>query len=58
MQEISNKTNNIDISIVIVNYNVRDFLNNCLYSIYKSQTELNYEIIVVDNNSTDNSVTF
>lgn len=58
MQEISNKTNNIDISIVIVNYNVRDFLNNCLHSIYKSETKLNYEIIVVDNNSTDKSVAF
>lgn len=46
----------IKISIVIVNYNVRDFLNNCIESIYKSKTNLTYEVIVVDNNSQDNSV--
>lgn len=59
MQEIqNNKNNQQDISIVIVNYNVRDFLNNCLQSIYKSETQLKYEIIVVDNNSTDNSIQY
>ncbi len=47
---------NIQISIIIVNYNVREFLNNCIESIYKSKINVNYEIIVVDNNSQDNSV--
>lgn len=46
---------NIDISIVIVNYNVKDFLSQCIRSIHKSDTDLSYEIIVVDNNSTDGS---
>lgn len=46
---------NIDISIVIVNYNVKDFLSQCLKSIFKSQTNLKYEIIVVDNCSNDGS---
>ncbi len=50
--------NKIDISIVIVNYNVKDFLFQCLRSIEKSITKRNYEIIVVDNNSTDNSIDF
>jgi GT2 family glycosyltransferase len=46
------------ISIVIVNYNVKDLLDNCIESIKKSNFDGDYEIIVVDNNSTDNSVEF
>lgn len=49
-------SNNVDISIVIVNYNVQDFLFQAVESIYKSETKLIYEIIIVDNNSSDNSV--
>ena len=45
-----------EISIVIVNYNVKDFLRDCINSIYKSNTTHTYEIIVVDNNSSDDSV--
>lgn len=46
-----------DISIVIVNYNVKDALDNCLSSIYKSNTSgHSLEIFVVDNNSFDGSV--
>ena len=44
------------ISIIIVNYNVRDYLANCLNSIYSSKYTNNIEIIVIDNNSRDNSV--
>lgn len=47
---------NIDISIVIVNYNVKDFLQDCINSIYKSVFNGSFEIIVVDNNSSDDSV--
>ncbi len=46
----------IDISIIIVNYNVRYFLEQCLISISKAVGNLNVEIFVVDNNSIDNSV--
>ena len=42
------------ISIVIVNYNGKEVLENCLKSVYKS-TYPNYEVILVDNASTDNS---
>jgi len=42
------------VSIVILNYNGDDFLENCIESI-KSKTKGNYEIIVVDNASPDNS---
>jgi GT2 family glycosyltransferase len=47
----------IDISIIIVNYNVRDYLISCIKSIFKeSSKSLSIEIIVIDNNSNDNSV--
>ena len=44
----------MDVSIVIISYNVSDLLNDCIVSI-KKETSCNYEIIVVDNNSKDNS---
>ncbi|MDX1829059.1 MAG: glycosyltransferase family 2 protein [Lutibacter sp.] len=45
----------MDISVVIVNYNVAYFLEQCVLSVKASSTNLNAEIIVVDNNSTDKS---
>jgi len=48
-----------DISIVIVNYNVRDHIDACLASIYKSNNyKYKIEIFVVDNNSIDGSSYF
>ncbi len=44
------------LSIVIVNYNVEFFLEQCLNSVYKALNEINAEVFVVDNNSLDNSV--
>ena len=43
----------LDLSIVIVNYNVKEFLTQCIDSIYKSKTSYSFEVIVVDNNSAD-----
>jgi O-antigen biosynthesis protein len=48
----------LDLSIIIVNYNVKEFLQNLLHSISKSSAHLNYEIIIVDNASNDGSVEF
>jgi hypothetical protein len=45
----------MDISIVIVNYNVRDFLNNALVSVFKALEGLEGEVFVVDNASDDGS---
>ena len=45
----------MQLSIVIVNYNVRYFLELCLKSVYAAITEINAEVIVVDNNSSDDS---
>ncbi|MFN5867688.1 MAG: glycosyltransferase family 2 protein, partial [Candidatus Kapaibacterium sp.] len=44
------------VSIVIVNYNVREFLQQCLESIDRSTFDLPYEVLVIDNNSHDQSV--
>ncbi|PXV63121.1 hypothetical protein CLV62_1153 [Dysgonomonas alginatilytica] len=44
------------VSIIIVNYNTEKFLENCIVSINKYTRDVNYEIIVVDNNSEKGSV--
>jgi O-antigen biosynthesis protein len=48
----------LDLSIIIVNYNVKEFLQNLLHSIAKSALNISYEIIIVDNASDDGSVEF
>ena len=46
----------MDISVIIVNYNVKEYIVSCIRSIYKySQLNYNFEILVVDNNSKDGS---
>lgn len=50
-------SDNPNLSIIILNYNVRELLLNCLESIFKNKTnEDNWQIIVVDNASEDGSV--
>src|SRR5512133_681722 len=44
------------LSVVIVNYNVKYFLEQCLHSVLKAIHELEAEIFVVDNNSVDGSI--
>ncbi|MFO7755168.1 MAG: glycosyltransferase [Bacteroidales bacterium] len=43
------------ISVIIVNYNVRHFLEQCLASVHRGLKDIKNEVIVVDNNSTDGS---
>jgi len=45
----------IDLGIIIVNYNVRDMLRNCLASVFDSRGEFTFEVCVVDNGSDDGS---
>lgn len=46
----------VDLSIIIVNYNVKEFLLNLLESIQHASRNISTEIIVVDNNSNDGSI--
>ena len=43
----------MDISIIIVNYNVKDLLIACINSINKVKVSFKYEIIIVNNNIHD-----
>ena len=45
----------MQLSIIILNYNVRYFLELCVTSVQKAIQEIDAEIIVVDNNSQDDS---
>ncbi|UCD80720.1 MAG: glycosyltransferase [Desulfobacterales bacterium] len=44
------------VSVIIVSYNARDVLRNCLASIYRARMTIPFEVIVVDNASTDGSL--
>lgn len=43
------------LSIVIVNYNVKHFLEQCLHSVFHALKRMEAEVFVVDNNSVDGS---
>ncbi|MBS1647110.1 MAG: glycosyltransferase [Bacteroidetes bacterium] len=43
------------LSIVIVNYNVKHFVEQCLHSVYRALKGIEAEVYVVDNNSVDGS---
>ena len=45
----------MDVSIIIVNWNTRKLLQDCLASIYERKPSIDYEVIVIDNASTDSS---
>jgi len=46
----------IDVSIIIVAWNVRELLHNCLNSVYEQTKGISFEVIYVDNASEDGSV--
>lgn len=50
------ESSNIQVSIIIVNYNTKAFLSDCLKSIYEHTSGIEYEIIVSDNGSADGSL--
>ncbi len=45
----------MDLSVIIVNYNVKYFLEQCLHSVLRAQGDIKTEVFVVDNNSVDGS---
>jgi len=48
----------VTISIIIVNYNVRYFLEQCLHSVAKAAASIDTEVIIIDNRSSDDSETY
>ena len=48
----------LTLSVIIVNYNVKYFLEQCLYSVSKAAEGLAAEILVIDNLSTDDSICY
>ncbi|PWB26103.1 glycosyltransferase family 2 protein [Flavobacterium sp. HTF] len=45
----------MQLSVIILNYNVRYFLEQCVLSVQEALSAIDSEIIVIDNNSSDNS---
>jgi len=48
----------VRLSVIIVNYNVKYFLEQCLCAVEKASAGLDVETIVVDNHSTDDSLSY
>jgi len=48
----------VKLSIIIVNYNCGKYLEECIISIYEKCTSFTFEVVVFDNNSSDNSIAF
>lgn len=46
----------MDVSVIIVNYNTKKLTNECISSIVQETSGIQYEIILVDNASTDGSI--
>ncbi len=45
----------VDVTIVVVSFNTRDLTSQCLKSIYSETGNVNFQVVVVDNASTDGS---
>lgn len=46
---------NCSVSIIIVSYNTRDMTIDCIKSVIEQTTQVSYELIILDNNSSDGS---
>jgi len=53
---MKDSNNSLLLSIIIVTYNSGNIIGDCLKSIYELNLTFKYEIIVVDNNSNDNTI--
>lgn len=48
----------MDLSIIVVNFNTKKLTSECIQSVFQSNTQFNFEIIIVDNHSTDESIKY
>jgi N-acetylglucosaminyl-diphospho-decaprenol L-rhamnosyltransferase len=55
MSKHAEPPSDLDLAIVILNYNTVDLLRDCLHSLFASDTSLRYHVCVVDNASNDGS---
>ena len=55
-QAVSRAAASVDVSVLIVNYNVKDYLLQCLRSLDAHSCSTTMQVVVVDNASTDASV--
>ena len=46
----------MDVSVIIVNYNTKDLIKKCIESVIRETKDIEYEIIVSDNGSSDGSI--
>lgn len=51
-----NIVNLVDVSVIILNYNTCELTLNALRSVYESKTSYTFEVILIDNHSTDDSL--
>jgi GT2 family glycosyltransferase len=51
-----NDSAQVDVSVIIVNWNTEEILRQCLRSVYAETHGISFEVIVIDNASSDNSV--
>ncbi|MFO7525322.1 MAG: glycosyltransferase family 2 protein [Ignavibacteriaceae bacterium] len=47
---------NVDVTIIIVNFNAFKLLKDCLNTLYEFTSQINYEVILIDNNSTTGDI--
>src|SRR5665811_2300009 len=55
IQFLSNSGKSKELSVIIVSFNVKNFLEQCLNSVRSAVEKIEFEIFVVDNNSADGS---
>ena len=48
----------MDVSIIIVNYNTKALTRNCIASVFSKTKDIEFEVILVDNASTDGSIEY
>jgi glycosyltransferase involved in cell wall biosynthesis len=49
------RTPSLDLTIIIPNYNTRELVVNCIASIFRFTTGIEFEVIFIDDNSRDGS---